>query len=717
MKNFKFLSIVTFLSLTGSLFFMTGCIDEQHPGNYYTYQGQTIASELEKRTEDFSEFIKVLKRAGIWTELSTYGEHTLFVPYNASVQEFVKERQAKRRVWDKDSTIVYNSVDDLPQVDCDTLARTHLIDLTCYVGDMKEGSFPQPNQNDKYLMLTFDSIFNYVNPNGKDTVYKLMRRINKFSNIVEKDDSCDNGVIHTIDKCIDFTGNYVYDLIDDNPETSIFSMALKECGLSGPHNLLSQYYDVDYHMGEDSVGPNSVVRLERVGSISYVVSYWEKKKTCFTVFAVTNSVFERCCNVHNFDELVAYAKKVYDKEYPEDSHITDFKDRKNSLNRFISYHILPFAADRSKFNTDPNIVGTYNSQSGKIKDKRMTELNKDLQKKHPYDPEDYFETCAPHTLMRISSIIAQSEKSYDDVFINRMDIEGNGTKEYEGSTYRGVRIIPFSESGDIKQIADNGYVYYIDSVLLYDYTTRNKILNRRIRIDCSTLSPDFITSGARQKYMGENVSGDRPGFGFRDPTNWKAINSNFKMSVRPVNNSDSYAYEGDGIDIQGFFDISIKLPPVPHDGTWQIRLSVRTNKHCGIVQSYLAEVQSGKEPEMGDWDPLGIPTDLRFDNLKGSQIGWKDDPDEEEDINALDKTMKNHSWLKGPESQATSGKDPHREKETMGRRILTTGLMYSNMDYYLRIKQVLQGSDDVEFLFDYMEFVPKEVYDYDEDRN
>ena len=120
---------------------------------------------------------------------------------------------------------------------------------------------------------------------------------------------------------------------------------------------------------------------------------------------------------------------------------------------------------------------------------------------------------------------------------------------------------------------------------------------------------------------------------------------------------------------------------------------------------------------MGDWDPLGIPTDLRFDNLKGSQIGWKDDPDEEEDINALDKTMKNHSWLKGPESQATSGKDPHREKETMGRRILTTGLMYSNMDYYLRIKQVLQGSDDVEFLFDYMEFVPKEVYDYDEDRN
>ena len=702
MKNFKFLSIVTILSLTGSLFFMTGCIDEQHPGNYYTFQGQTIASELEKRTEDFSEFIKVLKRAGIWTELSTYGEHTLFVPYNASVQEFVKDRQAKRRVWDKDSTIVYNSVDDLPQVDCDTLARTHLIDLTCYVGDMKEGSFPQPNQNDKYLMLTFDSIFNYVNPNGKDTVYKLMRRINKFSNIVEKDDSCDNGVIHTIDKCIDFTGNYVYDLIDDNPNTKLFAWALKECGLSGPHNLLSQYYDEDYHMGDDSIGPNSVVKLDRVSYV-YTVSYWEKKKTCFTIFAVTDEVFQKCCNVSTPEQLVAYAKQVYDAVYPEDSNITDPKDRKNSLNRFISYHILPFAADYNKFNMDPNVVGVYNAKSVE-----------GMEGSHPYDPEDYFETCAPHTLLRVSSVVAQSGKTYDDVFLNRMGQEGNGTREYEGPYFRGVRVLPFSESGDIKQIADNGYVYYIDSVLLYDNTTRNQTLNRRLRIDCSTLSPDFITSGARQKYTKDKIGG-----GFREPTNWSSINSNFKLMVRPVNESDSYAYEGDGIDIQGIFDMSIKLPSVPHDGTWQLRLSVRTNSHCGIVQAYLAEVPSGKQPEMGDWTPLGITTDLRFDDLKGSQVGWKEDPDEEEEKIALDKAMKNHGWLKGPNTQMTtssSGKN-HRQQDTMGRRILNTGLMYSSMDYYLRLKQVLQGNDDSQFLFDYIEYVPKRVYDYDEDRN
>lgn len=697
MKKFRLSIIVIILSLAGSMFYFSSCVDEQHPGNYYTFQGQTIASELEKRSEDFSEFIKVLKRAGMWSELSTYGEHTLFVPYNACIDDFVKERQAKHRAWEKDSSIVYNSVDDLPQEDCDTLARTHLIDITCYVGDMREGSFPKPNMNDKYLIMTFDSVFNYLSPNGVDTVYKLMRRVNKFANIVEKDDSCDNGVIHTIDQCIDFTGNYVYDLIDDNPETSLFSRALKETGLSGPHNLLSQYYDETYKIGDDSVGTNSVVKLDRVSYV-YTVSYWERKKTCFTIFAVTDQVFKKC-NINNYDELVAYAKKVYDEVYPEDSEITDFKDRRNSLNRFISYHILPFATDRTKFNMNTQVVGTYN-----YKDVGL-------------DPEDYFETCAPHTLMRISSVVSDNRKAYEHIYINRMDKEGNGTKDYEGPYYRGVEILPFS--GNSKQIADNGYVYYIDSILVYDNTTRNRILNRRMRIDCTTLSPDYITSGARQTY-----STDKIGFGFRDATNWSSINSsNYKLMVRPVNTTDSYAYEGDGIDIQGVFDMCIKLPPVPHDGTWQLRLSVRTNKHCGIVQHYLAEVVSGEKPDNDDWIPLGIPTNLMFDDLEGSQVGWVDDSkvgdgaDDEEAVTALDKALKNRGWMKGPMSQSTSGGKPHRDQNTMGRRILNTGIMYANMDYYLRLKQVLQGNDDSQFLFDYIEFVPKEVYDYDEDRN
>lgn len=690
--------------LTGSLkaalyaaviFCFTGCLEEQHPGTYYTFSGQTIASELERRPEDFSEFIKVLKLASnnIWQELGTYGEHTLFAPYNACIEEFLKERSeiAGRE---------YKTVEELYQYEpkvIDTLAATHLMDITCFVGEMKAGIFPKCNMNDKYLTLSFDSAFNRVN--GKDTVYSLLRCLNKFSHIVERDDTCTNGVLHTIDKCINFKGSYVYDLLESNPETSLFAEALKYTGLSyGKNNPLSMWKDDTYKIGDDSVGTRTKVSITAAGT-SYKVSYWAEKKTCYTIFAVTDKILKEKCNVSNLDELIAYAKTVYDEAYPEDKDITDPTDKHNSLNRFISYHILPFACGPSNFNTNQAIITTFNAG--------IT------------DPEDYFETMAPRTLMRISTA-KSSENNYDQVYINRLGKEGNGTRDYEGPYYDGVRILGLQESGDVEQVADNGFILFVDNVLLYDKLTRERILNRRLRIDCATLSPDFITSGARQNYFTGSAS-NRPGFGFRDATNFSSINGDYILSVRPVNENTSYAYEGDGIDIQGNFDICIKLPPVPYDGTWQLRLSMRGRRECGIVQVYLGSTMNDDPIE---WSPLGIPTDLRCEDYSTDPtVGWKKDSNissddgTEEAIDAVDKAMKNLGWMKGPDSQKTSDGQIHRDVKHMARRILMTDYLRANTNYYLRIKQILQGVDSAEFLFDYIELVPKSVFDNNEDKH
>lgn len=690
--------------LTGSLkaalyaaviFCFTGCLEEQHPGTYYTFSGQTIASELERRPEDFSEFIKVLKLASnnIWQELGTYGEHTLFAPYNACIEDFLKERSeiAGRE---------YKTVEELYQYEpkvIDTLAATHLMDITCFVGEMKAGIFPKCNMNDKYLTLSFDSAFNRVN--GKDTVYSLLRCLNKFSHIVERDDTCTNGVLHTIDKCINFKGSYVYDLLESNPETSLFAEALKYTGLSyGKNNPLSMWKDDTYKIGDDSVGTRTKVSITAAGT-SYKVSYWAEKKTCYTIFAVTDKILKEKCNVSNLDELIAYAKNVYDEVYPEDKDITDPTDKHNSLNRFISYHILPFACGPSNFNTNQAIITTFNAG--------IT------------DPEDYFETMAPRTLMRISTA-KSSENLYDQVYINRLGKEGNGTRDYEGPYYDGVRILGLQESGDVEQVADNGFILFVDNVLLYDKLTRERILNRRLRIDCATLSPDFITSGARQNYFTGSAS-NRPGFGFRDATNFSSINGDYILSVRPVNENTSYAYEGDGIDIQGNFDICIKLPPVPYDGTWQLRLSMRGRRECGIVQVYLGSTMNDDPIE---WSPLGIPTDLRCEDYSTDPtVGWKKDSNissddgTEEAIDAVDKAMKNLGWMKGPDSQKTSDGQIHRDVKHMARRILMTDYLRANTNYYLRIKQILQGVDSAEFLFDYIELVPKSVFDNNEDKH
>ena len=161
----------------------------------------------------------------------------------------------------------------------------------------------------------------------------------------------------------------------------------------------------------------------------------------------------------------------------------------------------------------------------------------------------------------------------------------------------------------------------------------------------------------------------------------------------------------------------VKLPPVPHNGTWQLRLSYRSNSLCGIIQTYFAALPVGQEVDRTDWSPLGLPIDLRV-NLENPSVGWINDDDLESasDIEALDKSMKNRGWMKGSDAQRTATDILHRKVNTMGRLIVATEYMTSNTDYYIRFKQLLDNKK-AEFLFDYIELVPKSVFDNAEDKH
>jgi hypothetical protein len=674
------------IALTIIMFVFSGCWDEQHPGTYYTFNGQTIASGLASNA-NYSEFVKVLQRAGILQELSTYGHYTCFAPDNESIGRFLKERETAARK--KGLDVTYNTVDDLPIEDCDTLAWTHLLDVTCYIGDLYPGLLPKVNLNDRFLILTLDST--HVEQFG-DSVVALERRLNN-SVIIAKDDSCENGVIHYIRNCIDFGGDYVYDLVDNDPKTKLFSEALK---LAGFHKILSEWYDYSYSMGYDSVKKG--IPLNSAGN-DYTVFYWDKKKTNFTLLVPTDSIF----HINGIDNVIPdmfdLAKEIY-PEYNDNAEVmADYANPLNPLHKFLSYHILPFLTDLSRINGRNDIIKIYNAKKS--------------------DPEDYFETLLPKSLMRISTQLKNNELDTRNIYINRRDKEGNGTVSFKGQKVRGIRILTSDEMGVSKYSALNGVYHYIDGILKYDTDVREDVLDRRIRIDCTTLSPDFLTSGARQ-FNAENTGVSRYGSGFKDPKNFYSYQTNYTLSVRaPANNS--YAYQGDGIDIEGQFDIYVKLPPVPHNGTWQLRLSLRGNRRCGIVQYYLAGIPAGQEVMRTDWEPLGIPCDLRFDNLNDvPSIGWVIDEDLEDQaaIEALDKSMKNRGWMKGPDTQQNNQDPPvlHRNIQTMARQILATQYMTTNTDYYLRIKQILDNNK-AQFLFDYMELVPKSVYDMDEDKH
>ena len=696
MRKNRFLVLCTLIAFALGTFSLSGCWDEQHPGTYYTFTGQTVGSDLAGRPE-YSDFVKVLQRAGIWNNLITYGNNTCFAPNNDAIARFIEEREAFARRLGKDVT--YTCVEDLPKEDCDTLAWTHLLDITCYLGDLTPGLLPKVNLNDRFMILTLDSTYEMML--GDSAVF-LQRRINNAI-VEEKDDSCENGVVHFIDRCIDFGGDYVYDLVDNDPKTTLFSKALKECGF---HKLLSEWYDLNYKIGDDSIPGGNGVALVSAGN-NYTVFYWDKRKTNFTLLVPTDSIFN-LNGIYTVQDMFTLANSIHNPENDlPDSILANYEHPKNPLFQFMSYHILPFLVDLSRINGRKDIVKTYNA--------KIT------------FPEDYFETFLPKSLMRISTKLdGNSELDTRNVYINsnmyrvvdgktNTKIQGNGTLNYNRAYDKGIRILTAEEMDVPKYDALNGVYHYIDGILKYDNNVRTNILDRRLRIDCTTLSPDFITSGARQ-YDASNTGISRYGSGFKDPKNFTSYHSEYTLSVRAPTTSSSYAYEGDGIDIEGQFDMYVKLPPVPHDGTWQLRLSYRSNSRCGIIQTYIASLPVGQQVERTDWKPLGLPIDLRV-NLTDPVVGWVEDGDLENEaaIEALDKSMKNRGWMKGSNAQKTATDIIHRNVDTMGRIILATEYMTSNTDYYIRFKQLLDDSK-AEFLFDYIELVPKSVYDFDEDK-
>lgn len=654
------------------------CFDlwtEQHPGTYYTFNGQTVADYLEQdETGRFSDFIKVLQKSQTWGELDTYGTFTCFAPTNNAFAEYLKEKGIP-------------GVDSLTKADCDTIAWNHLIRKVFFMSDVAAGSLPYVNLLNRFLVV------DYVADTLQDGTIRAVTTINRRSRIIREDDTVQNGVVQVVDHVIRVAGDYVYDIVKENPNTSIFYSALNLVGLE---DSLKKWHDHSYTIGYDSIQEGGGVECEGGGS-TYTVYYVPEKNWGFTLLVEPDSIY-RINGIKNLDDLIAYANKVYHESYSDykdrgygDKYDTVWTDQRNPLRRFVEYHILPFSMP-SEY--------SFNAREDIIKAKCETDV---------LDAEDYFETFLPHSLIRVSRILDNGR--YNGVYINRLGVGADGKGELGRSFYPGIKVYTINDGAANEGC--NGYVHYLDNILEYSKFIRTEVLNRRLRVDCCTLSPDFLTSGARQKQTENNYEG----VGFKEPTNFHSFNTDYAMWVRSAFVAN-ISYQGDGLDLQGNYDIMLKLPPIPYDGNWELRLSYRGSGGCGVVQNYV-----GDNPER--LLPCGIPTDLRYSAEANPNIRWKKDdtftdPDGNIDtleVDAYDKAMRNRGYMKGPDSHWTSDKaEKFRDYNLIARRIITTDYFYCDRDYWLRMKLVLDNPK-AEMNFDYMEWVPKYIYDNSEDKH
>lgn len=330
-------------------------------------------------------------------------------------------------------------------------------------------------------------------------------------------------------------------------KTRLFSQALQETGLADTLRL----YWIDYKC------PYSGKYYYKPHVWSEVAWYNTQRFRMFTVFAETDDVLA-AQGINSLSDLKAYAKRVYDAVYPEDAGVSDPKDRRNSLNRFVAYHILRHGS-------------TYYYLTAYDNYKLMYCFDRNLA-----DIAAWYATLMPGAAMKCSYPDAGDESG---LYLNRRGLK-DGPDKY-GKQIRGAKIVADGDGSEdpFTHKAFNGYYYYIDRMLTYDQQTRDDVLGgERWRVDAKTLSPDIMNVYDRfgfYEHYTDDIDPNAPAvknhiFAWDGIENFSNATDNPGLVLRrPHLYIDSY--ECDEMNVFGDFDITIKLPPLPA-GEWEVRL-------------------------------------------------------------------------------------------------------------------------------------------------
>ena len=636
------------------------CSDEPDTSNFYTFKGEMISDYLNSRPQ-FSMFKDVVERAGMMDLLSAYGAYTCFPPTNNAFSAYLSERGL-------------SSISQLSDADCDTITRTHLVRNMYATADMANGVIASPNMNRRYIEVS----------HGLDRDSNAVVYLNRSAHIIFalQDDSVQNGIIQPVNEVLENSNRMIADVMKENPKISIFTNAIIQTGLK---DSLYKYRDAEWN-------PDEYPRYKYTSHVNReTATVPDTKEYGFTAFVPTDSVLKVKYGITSVEQLYHKACQIYDKMYPEDasgeSHdFQNITNPKNPLWRLVAYHIIDRKIQGWNYLTPRNDIGII-----------TTKMN----------PVDWYETMLPHTMLKFEKLTVLKYAGSDQIgerYVNRRYDD-----EYK---VRGALIERTVET-EYDNEAINGRYFYIDDLLAFDETTRDVVDNVRIRMDFATIFPELETNIIRQN--GDVKQQDpeydetaKYGRNYYFPNGYlkNVKSSGYFVYRRPHDWYD--CYEGDEFNLFGNFDFTFKIPPVPYEGDWQIRLGYAAEGTRGIAQIYL------------DGQPQGIPLDMTKTLNDASLLGadWKADYSTMTitELAADQKALKNKGYYRGAAGgyRYNQGSTTTTEFATWYitlRRVLCTAHLDPNQDHYIRIRCVStkQGNDN-EFMLDYLELVPKSVY-------
>ncbi len=673
----------------------TSCSDDIPADKYYTFTGEMLSDYLTSRPQ-FSEFVKIMDRAqysqrgvNLLDLVATYGQFTCFAPDNDAVAAYLAENG-------------YPSVSDIPYDICDTIARTHIVNGRAFGTEDLLGatSLSSVNMNDRYLQV--QEAFAYVE-NG-DTIYttdsleiadkedihntyRLNRSGYMYFNL--SNDSVENGLVHTVNGVIASSNQSVFDLLDENPNVSLFTEAMRLVGIS-------EY--IQGHIKDATWDPDLYEDKSVYSGVQWDYCHIpESKNFGFTVFACPDDVLESTYGITDMQSFYDYARGIYggdelDVNDPENAEaLTDWR---SPLRRLIGYNIL-----KQK--------GMYSDLTS------ITTIETTL-----INPTEWYATMDSLTTIKIERLTVTRFIGYgehdtrNDIYLNRGDMS-------RGCYTPGIHVSSEIDDDYVNE-GSNGVYYTTDGLADYGEVTKQDIFNTRMRMDFYYMFPELMSNNVRDGRTNNYIANsNNPDKNVTSPNYWfpNGYLDNVKVNDDGIflfqsQHNTYWSYEGDEFNLASdvnSYDITFNLPSVP-TGTYQIRLGFAPMSSRGICQFYL------------DGEPQGIPFDMRDTNLS-DRIGFFNlttSSYTSDELEAAKKNMHNMGWYHGPRSVFNFGTEGTLDGANASknyfcnnihtmRYVLCTANLDEDTQHTVRIKSIWAVGTAL-VMIDYLELVPKSVY-------
>lgn len=680
----------------------TSCSEEIDDSNLYTFTGQTVIDYL-RSDSTLSDIAKISDRAGMSDRLSAYGTYTCFAPTNEALKVYIDSLYNDKKsdnhnglyAGEVPADSVMNRLWKSEKCDslCKDIIESHVTGQKKTTNDFLTGA-------DITMMLGNTHTPKRVN--GEITM-------DGTTHFIKTDQEVENGIVQVIDRLFYRSTNYIIDEMDAMGCYGLWVEALRKTGID---KIL-----------QENIRTKGISWFNIEPETKYpFADYPTKCKVGFTIFAEPDEVLKKE-GINTFADLVARANQEYANcknwySYVEDKGINvstgnDYTNQWNALNMFIRYHILHYALSTDK------LVYSYNE----LKD---------------MDVYEYVRTLLPGTMFKLTGI-KDPGGNVGEIRINRQlntptltsdpgNTNRNGTAYLEANQVIDEGILVGNSKINSRQ-ASNGYVHPISGVLAYKETVPNKVLNERLRFEFMSLFDESMTNRYRG-YTGADLKSffgrtDRNITAVRIPEgyfeNMVIYNGDasrvYYLTKDQANGNYGYDcwndYQGDELYCKGAYDFAIKLPPVPKDGTYELRFGYVNNGLRTIVQFYL-----GHSSDRSTMTPCDIPLDQNVD-LKSTTVGWTDPNTDGDNGAAVDKAMHNRGWMRGPNyfSNKKYGEGSTARFKSDGsqhhiRRVVTKQYFKQGEENWFRCKTAMPENTEAEFELDYIELVPVNVYNH-----